>query len=249
MEAQTFFFKDDVLSLYHNILFAIHNLKGPRRCLRQGVFYIVHYTLLCASFAIGMSNCMRMLFNFMSCFMDLLIYVSYLILISCGLQRLLIVSSHVCLIGFGLGMLHCIYPIFVSSWSNSSMMFRFGDPLLFMVWRMRCVNEWSPLASFVWGQVFPFAAPQAQPYMTVIVFLASLGCAVSNRLANERHIWSGSFVEVICNSETWILVFGPLVPHSKVHHTQRSIVLTVGRYDLLPRHFYFYFCFDLVFVS
>ena len=144
--------------------------------------------------------------------MDFLVYNFDLILNSCGLQRLLIVSSHMYLIGFGMGVLRCMYPIFVSSWSNISMLFRIGDPLLFMYWRMRCTNEWSPLANFVWAKFF----------------LASLGCAVSDRLASEGHIRSGSFIEVVCDSKTWALAFGPLVTHSEVHHTWSTIVLTVG---------------------
>lgn len=49
--------------------------------------------------------------------MDLLIYASDIILFQCGLQRLLIVPSHVCL---SLGMFRCMYSIFVNL-GNSKM--------------------------------------------------------------------------------------------------------------------------------
>jgi len=75
-----------------------------------------------------------------------------------------------------------------------------------------------------------------QPHVRVSVFMTSIARAIYDRLISVRHVRHDmvrSYIKVLCDSDTWRLVFKPIIPHAILKHHSRYIRVTITGYPLL----------------
>jgi hypothetical protein len=84
--------------------------------------------------------------------------------------------------------------------------------------------------------------PIPQPHLHYTIFILHFARAVYDRICSTRYIGRSirsSYIEVLCDSDTWSVIFGSLCTQRGVTHRPHSIELVLNDYDTLREHFFY----------
>lgn len=90
--------------------------------------------------------------------------------------------------------------------------------------------------------VLPTSTPTPQRHVSVVVFLSALGRTVYDRLLSTRHSFvslESSYIDSVCDSDMWCIVFGPILQHCIVQHYPQYIRLEITGYEILRRYIFY----------